>query len=54
MFCELLLDRNVEDLGVSCIVGGFLSLVVWAECDLISVSKRQRTEAHHTHYSQVN
>lgn len=46
MFSELLLKRNMGDLGFYYTVGGFMSLVVWAENDLISVSKTWRTEAH--------
>lgn len=43
MFSDLLLKRSVEELRVYYFVGGFVS---WAESDLISVSERQRTEAH--------
>lgn len=38
--------RNVEDLVVYYMVGGFASLAVWPENDLISVSKRPKAEPH--------
>lgn len=56
MFSELLLKRNIEDLRLHYIVGGFISLVVWAESDLISVDYQRDRELRfiYTLYSQVN